>query len=261
MRKLKFLVFFVVIIAALIGGAGFGMRYTRDKASPALEVKPNMAITKHLGSIFLYGARVGEHVILFDTGADPAGHPVDSLLTALKAKKSDVTNIFLTHGHFDHVAGALQFPDAKTYLGAGDVSLVTGQESPDAIMAKAMTLVMATPPLPRVTNPLKEKTVIDVGGGQTVIAVPVPGHTRGSFAFFYDGVLFPGDIMVFKEGRLETTPKLFDAHPAENRDSIRGLKKQLGDVTIDRVCTPHGGCTPKGLGGNLLDDFVQRLGG
>ncbi len=92
------------------------------------------------------------------------------------------------------------------------------------------------------------------------MAYPVPGHTRGSFAYLYDGVLFPGDIMVLKDGRLETTPSLFDAHPDENKASIRALKKALGDEPIDRVCTPHGGCTPQGLGGNLLNDFVSRLG-
>ncbi|HEX3698713.1 MAG TPA: MBL fold metallo-hydrolase [Polyangia bacterium] len=261
MGKLKGFLFFLLVLAAVVGGGVIGLRYSRDKVAPVIEVKPNLVATKHMGSIYVYGARVGDHVILFDSGADSAAHPVDAILTQLKASHADVKDIFLTHGHFDHVAGALQFPDARTYLGAGDVGLATGKESPDGLLVKLMTAVLAAPPLPRITNPLKEKAAVDVGGGKSVLAIPVPGHTRGSFAYLFDGVLFPGDIMLLKEGRLEPTPSMFDAHPEENRASIRALKKQLADQTIDRVCTAHGGCTPAGLGENMLNDLVNRLGG
>ena len=261
MGKLKFFFLFLLILVAIAGGAVVGMRFAREKVSGSLVLKANLAQARHMGSIYVYGARAGDGVILFDTGADSAARPVDAVLAELKAGRGDVKHIFLTHGHFDHIAGALQFPEAKTYLGAGDVNLAMGREAPDALAAKLMTMAMATPPLPRITNPLKERTSIDVGGGKSVLAIPVPGHTRGSFVFLYDGVLFTGDIMVLKDGRLEPTPSAFDAHPDENKASIRSLKKQLAEETIDRVCTPHGGCTPQGLGRNLLDEFIQRLGG
>lgn len=261
MRKLKIFLLIILIPVATAGMAVVGMRMARDKVSAPSEIKAGMAQARHMSSINVYGARTADGVILFDSGADPAAKPIDAVLMQLKAGRSDVKHIFLTHGHFDHIAGALQFPEAKTYLGAGDIGLATGKESPDALAAKLMTAVMAAPPLPRITNPLKERTTIDVGGGKSVLAIPVPGHTRGSFAYLYDGVLFPGDIMVLKDGRLEPTPSLFDAHPEENKASIVSLKKQLGEESIDRVCTPHGGCTPQGLGRNLLDQFIQRLGG
>ena len=38
----------------------------------------------------------------------------------------------------------------------------------------------------------------------------MPGHTPGSYAFLYDGVLFVGDAMLFKQGRLDRGPKLLD---------------------------------------------------
>jgi hypothetical protein len=67
--------------------------------------------------------------------------------------------------------------------------------------------------------------------------------------------------MVLKQGRLDTTPRVFNPHPAENEASIRSLKTQLAGQTIDIVCTSHGGCTPKGLGRMLLDELITRLGG
>ena len=60
-------------------------------------------------------------MILFDTGADPAGSPVDAALGALHAGRGDVTDVFLTHGHGDHTAGASGLGSAQVHLGAGDV--------------------------------------------------------------------------------------------------------------------------------------------
>ena len=98
------------------------------------------------------------------------------------------------------------------------------------------------------------------GSGAAVRALPVPGHTPGSYVFLYYGVLFVGDAMVFKQGRLDRTPKYFDSDNAAATAALVGLKKQLADVDIDMVCTGHGGCTPKGLGKNLFDELVSRLG-
>ena len=96
---------------------------------------------------------------------------------------------------------------------------------------------------------------------KVVKAFPVPGHTPGSYAFLYDGVLMVGDIMVLKQGRLEPPPRVFNPHPEQNQAAIVSLKKQLANETVDIVCTSHGGCTPKGLGKMLLDDLISRLGG
>jgi glyoxylase-like metal-dependent hydrolase (beta-lactamase superfamily II) len=116
-----------------------------------------------------------------------------------------------------------------------------------------------------VNAPLTGAQVISVGapdaagGPKSVKAYPVPGHTPGSYVFLYDGVLIAGDIMVYKQGRLEPTPRVFDPHPEQNKASIRSLKTQLENETIDVVCTAHGGCTPKGLGRNLLDELISRV--
>ena len=63
--------------------------------------------------IYNYAVRVGSKVMLFDTGADPGGHPVDAALAALGAGRNDVSDVFLTHGHGDHTAGAAGLGSAK----------------------------------------------------------------------------------------------------------------------------------------------------
>jgi glyoxylase-like metal-dependent hydrolase (beta-lactamase superfamily II) len=156
--------------------------------------------------------------------------------------------------------------NARLHLGAADVPLAAGQIQPDALVPMLLGKVLATPPV-TANAPMQLPATfpvgapLEAGATKTVMAFPTPGHTPGSYVFLYDGVLIAGDIMVLKQGRLDTTPRVFNPHPAENEAAIRSLKTQLGDETIDIVCTSHGGCTPKGLGRMLLDELISRLGG
>jgi glyoxylase-like metal-dependent hydrolase (beta-lactamase superfamily II) len=258
MRAIKALFIVLIILVLLAGGAAVAMRMSRGKASDPIDVKANIvAVTSGFGA-YVFAAKVGPHVIFFDTGVDPQGHPLDAALGALHAGRNDVSDVFLTHGHMDHTAGAGQLDKAKIHLGAGDVALAEGKAEPEAMLGKVFNKVIPSPPV-NVSDPLKGTASVDLGDGKTVKAFPVPGHTPGSYAFLYDGVLFVGDIMVFKQGQLEPPPKMFDAHPEENKAAIRSLKMQLAGETVDTVCTAHGGCTPKGLGRNLLEDLISRV--
>jgi glyoxylase-like metal-dependent hydrolase (beta-lactamase superfamily II) len=258
MRRVKgFFVFILILVLLAAGGVVF-LRVNRSRVADAKVVKPNLVAVENGSMVFVYAAKVGPHVILFDTGVDPEGHPIDKAVTALQAGRGDVSDVFLSHGHIDHTAGAALLPKAKLYLGAGDVPLAEGKAPPEALMGKIFNAILPVPPF-SVSNPLTGAASIDVGDGKTVKAFPVPGHTAGSYAYLYDGVLFPGDIMAFKQGQLEPTPKAFDTHPEENKAAIKSLKTQLASETVEIVCTAHGGCTPKGLGRTLLDELISRL--
>jgi hydroxyacylglutathione hydrolase len=267
MRTVKVLLVLVIIVVAIGGGAIVGLRAGRDKVSPATLLKPDFVTVTNARGIGLYAARIeaGPHVVVFDTGLDPEGRPVTALLEALKASRDDVTDVFLTHGHFDHTAGVPTLPKSRVHLGAADVPLAAGQIQPDALVPMLLGKALASPVA--VNAPMSGAASFPLGApdaagvAKTVKAFPVPGHTPGSYAFFYDGVLIAGDIMVLKEGRLDPPPRVFDPHPEQNKAAIISLKTQLANETVDIVCTSHGGCTPKGLGKTLLDDLISRLGG
>jgi glyoxylase-like metal-dependent hydrolase (beta-lactamase superfamily II) len=263
----KVLLVLVIVAAAVGGGAIGGLRAGRGKVGAATQIKPGLYSVTNAGGIYLFAARVapGPNVIVFDAGMDPEGRPIDALLQTLQASRDDVSDLFLTHGHFDHVSGAHVLGKAKVHLGSGDVGLATGVVPPEALIPRLVSKAMG-PVSMSVNAPLAAAAAIPVGppdaagGAKTVKAYPVPGHTPGSFAFLYDGVLFAGDIMIFKQGRLDPTPRLLDPNPEANKASIKSLKTQLAGETIDRVCTAHGdGCTPKGLGGNLLKELIERI--
>lgn len=262
MRMLKVL---LIVAVAILGGAAIGLRLSRGKVGTIEIVRPDLdTVTSAIG-ISLFAARTapGPHVIFFDAGIDPKGAPVLALLTALGASPDDVTDVFLTHGHGDHLGGVPLLPKARVHLGAGDVPLAGGQVPPELLMPRLIGKLMGSPSI-AVNAPITGAASFPVGAtdpAKTVKAFPVPGHTPGSYVFLYDGVLLAGDIAIFKDGRLEAPPGIFDPHPEQSRASIISLKTQLANETVDIVCTAHGGCTPKGLGRVLLDDLIQRLGG
>ncbi len=186
--------------------------------------------------------------MLFDTGADPAGSPVDMALAALHAGRGDVSDVFLTHGHGDHTAAAGALAGARISTSARATSpFVEGQAAWDNLLLRVITKGMGAPSI-NVSDPMSGVMTVDLGGGKTVKAIPVPGHTPGSYVFLYDEVLFIGDTAVFKQGRLDRGPGLFDSNGDQVKASVAALKKQLTGAEIGAVCTGHGGCTPIGLG-------------
>jgi hydroxyacylglutathione hydrolase len=260
MRAIKNLFVLLIIVAMLAGVAAIALRVMRGKPSGVEEIKQGIVVGSSVSS-YVYAAKVGSKVILFDAGADPEGKPIDALLAWLHAGRGDITDLFLSHGHGDHTAGAAGLKNVRIRLGSGDLALSEKKVPPEALAGKAFTTAMGFPAV-TATDPLTGAATIDVGQGtdaKKVKAFPIPGHTPGSYAYLYDGVLFVGDAMIFKQGRLDPAIKLFDAHPAENKAAIRQLQKQIENEEIDIICTGHGGCTPKGLGRNQLTDLVGRL--
>jgi len=259
MRALKNLFTLVVILAVLGGGAVAAFRVARQRPGNPEEIKPGLLAVSSAGAD-LYAARAGNHVLLFDSGPDPAGHGVDAALTGLHAGRGDVSDLFLTHVHGDHTAAAASLGGARIHLGAAYVPVAEGKAPPDNLFIRLMSKAIGAPTF-TVTDPLSGIATVDVGSGQSVKAIPVPGHTPGSYMFIYDGVLFSGDAIVLKQGRLDRGPGFLNSDTEQEKTSIATLKTQLGGQEITAVCAGHGGCTPIGLAHTLLEDLFSRGNG
>src|SRR6516162_249469 len=101
MRAIKNLFVLAIILGVIGGGAVVALRVARGKPSAPETIKPNLVGVSAAG-MSVYAARIGSHVVVFDTGADPEGRPVDAALSALGASRRDVTDVFITHAHSDH---------------------------------------------------------------------------------------------------------------------------------------------------------------
>jgi glyoxylase-like metal-dependent hydrolase (beta-lactamase superfamily II) len=247
----------VVLVGLVVAGV-VGARTMRGKFEPPTEIKPGMAQVEAGGSLVV-AARVGNKVVLFDAGMDEQGRAVDALLKFLKASRADVSDIFLTHGHPDHIAAVNLFPTARVHAGAADAGWLAGAERPTLPMPRVMMAIMPTTTA-RLTDPLEGPSEVKLEDGRAVRCLPVPGHTPGSYVYLFDGVLIVGDIMRLTKERLAPMAAMVDEHPLENKQSVKALKPLLKDVPIDFVSTGHGGTTPPGQGRRMLDSHFAALG-
>lgn len=204
-----------------------------------------------------FGARADGKVILFDTGADPAGGALDALLKALGATRDDVSDVFLTHGHGDHVAAAPLLKKARLHGGIGDSDMMAQRGPVVPWLARLMSFILPVPPV-MLTDAFLDKASVAVAGGQAVQAFPFPGHTPGSMVYLYDDVLFAGDSMNYRGGKLEPAFGPFSVDERANRASIAALPTTLTLAEVKVVCTAHGGCTPEADTQRLLKDLIEK---
>jgi glyoxylase-like metal-dependent hydrolase (beta-lactamase superfamily II) len=148
----------------------------------------------------------GAHVLLFDTGAGGffgaiAGKLPESMMEAGE-KPANVTDIFISHAHGDHIgglvtsAGALAFPNATIHISAPEWKWLSGLSEDEAKnfgIHQVSALVSA----------IKPKVVPFEPGADLlkgiVKAVKLEGHTPGHSGFRVgsgpDSVLVFGDAM------------------------------------------------------------------
>lgn len=248
----------VVTIALLGVGALAAFAFlSRGTTSPALQIAPGLVAEKGRGA-WLYAARLGRSVVLFDAGVDPNGHPVDVALSALGASRADVTDVFLTHGHVDQSAGAASLPRATIHAGAADVDPSTGRQRPEQGLQRVLDLFIPRPTW-RVGDPIAGEREIPVRGDGTVLALPVPGHSPGSTAYLANGVLYVGEIVSYRDGKLVPGPRILDADPTQSERSVARLAQRLANLPVSRICTSRGRCTPDGTAKGLLQAFAVTV--
>lgn len=185
--------------------------------------------------------RSGDKVLLFDTGAANvsfarAGRLPESLRAAGVAP-SQVTDIFLSHRHPDHVGGlltlegALAFPNAAVHLSAPEWDALKRDKDAaklaDAIAPKVATFQPGAAILPGV-----------------VTAVPVDGHTPGHSAYEIasnnERLLYIGDSahhFVISVQRPEWTVR-YDGNAPLAQTSRRALLQRAADNHL-RIYAVH----------------------
>jgi glyoxylase-like metal-dependent hydrolase (beta-lactamase superfamily II) len=114
-----------------------------------------------------------------------------------------VDAVINSHAHEDHLAGNATFPGARVHIHDDDLP---GAQSMDGLMAVYGLTGTARAAFEQVVleefhyaprpdaQGFTDGHVFDLGGGVTVEAVHLPGHTRGHSGFRMDGVFFLSDI-------------------------------------------------------------------
>ncbi len=249
------LVIWLALLAFLVVAIGF-IRHGRHQFDAPANVRG--AVWRVHGPVSdFYAARAGDHVLLFDSGADPEGRGLDALLAAMQARRDDVSDVFLTHGHGDHVAAAPLLTRARLHAGKGDVDMMAQKSPMVPLLARYMRFVLPTPKVDA-RDAIATRSEIQVDGAEKVLAIPFPGHTPGSTVYFYAGVLFAGDAINFEKDKLTLSFPPFTVDSQLNRRNVAALGTFIPLDQIKVVCTGHSGCTPEADTRRLLDDIIHK---
>ena len=156
---------------------------------------------------------------------DPGVAQSDLLHAMQEAGLENVTAIFLTHGHYDHIGGvaAIQKETGATiYIGEQDGEFPSNSR----LNLDKMLQGRLTPFNPDVL--LHDGDTVQLGE-TTFRVVSTPGHTAGSICFVTDGVLLSGDTLFHGSMGRTDFPT---GSPVKMMESLQRLAKLEGDYTV-----------------------------
>ncbi|HEX5726363.1 MAG TPA: MBL fold metallo-hydrolase [Longimicrobiaceae bacterium] len=197
-------------------------------------------------SSVIYAARVdGGGVVLVDLGWYGSERALRRELRRLGAHPEQVTDVFLTHSHRDHIGAWRVVRTARFHLGAGEQALFEGRDTHRDLPSRVGEVLLGNPAPwagEIAIHPFTTDTAF-VFGADTVRAFPNPGHTEGSAAYLFRGVLFVGDAVSRKAltGFGGAEP-IFTADDARARESLRSLFRRAEPYRPQWVCSAHGKC-------------------
>jgi glyoxylase-like metal-dependent hydrolase (beta-lactamase superfamily II) len=181
---------------------------------------------------YLLVDRVSGEAVFVDPGAEG-----ERLVAAVEAANARLTEIWLTHAHFDHVGGVAAlcraWPEAAVRLHPADEPLYLRA----AQSAATWGLTVEEPPA--LGAPLAEGDVLKVGGHEFAV-MHTPGHAPGHVTIHGQGIALVGDCL-FLDSVGRTDLPLSD--PSQLAASLARIAA-LPDET--RVLSGHGPATTIG---------------
>lgn len=157
-------------------------------------------------------------IVLVDAGPPDSSDGIRAALARCGATWSDVTDIVLTHAHFDHVGGladaARRAPSARLWAGAGDLREIGLGGTTRA-------------------EPVKEGDRV-----RDLRVLDTPGHTAGHISLLHGeaAILLIGDLIGSVDGVLSPGPEMFTADPRRSRRSLA----RVVELQADRIMFSHG---------------------
>lgn len=203
------------------------------------------ALTGGSNASMIYVARTTDGVLAIDLGWWGHGKSLTRALESLDATTADVRWVFLTHSHRDHIAAWRTLRQARFHVGAAEQSLLFGDSAHGGWIPRWTDRIKATraPKRGELTISAIGRDTVLVVGADTIRAYLVPGHTPGSVAYLFRGVLFLGDAVTYtRRGGFAPAKRGFSDDPRTGAANLSRLWEKLPPGAVRHACTAHGRC-------------------
>jgi len=164
--------------------------------------------------------------ILIDAGSIETRTELIEDFKKNKLNFNDVKTILLTHLHWDHIGNISLFSNAKVYCSKKEIESFQ-EDRTDFIRMQDLSL------LPELDK-IKLQDIKQLKNKNFQI-IEVPGHTIGSLAFLYKGILFSGDTLFDKQGFSIGRTDLPASVPEKMKESVNKLLK----IKFKILCPGH----------------------
>ncbi|MFN2564156.1 MAG: MBL fold metallo-hydrolase [Gemmatimonadaceae bacterium] len=230
----------VTVLTAVIAGCA------RPATRPVVPSDAVVALSGGPNSSMVYLARVPGGVVAIDLGWWGAERSVRRALRDLGASPGDVTDIFLTHSHRDHVGAWRLVREGRFHLATAERQAFVGERRHRGWIPRAAERLKRSD-LPREgevdVRTFSRDTTFSFGA-DTLRAYVVPGHTDGSTVYLFRGILFLGDAATYTRwGGFAPARRGYSDDARIAAGNLEALWKRIPRQSVRYVCTAHAKCS------------------